>query len=49
MTRSEEELHVLKSEHETGRVRLKKYVVEDELTQTVPVRREEVRVERIAR
>jgi uncharacterized protein (TIGR02271 family) len=27
-------------------VRLKKYVVEDEVTQTVPVRREEVRIER---
>jgi uncharacterized protein (TIGR02271 family) len=46
MTRSEEELHVGKTEREAGRVRLKKYVVEDEVTQTVPVRREEVRVER---
>jgi uncharacterized protein (TIGR02271 family) len=27
-------------------VRLKKYVVEDEVTKTVPVRREEVRIER---
>ena len=27
-------------------MRLKKYVVEDEVTETVPVRREEVRVER---
>jgi uncharacterized protein (TIGR02271 family) len=34
------------TEREAGRVRLKKYVVEDEVTQTVPVRREEVRVER---
>ncbi|HEX2411332.1 MAG TPA: PRC and DUF2382 domain-containing protein [Solirubrobacteraceae bacterium] len=45
-TRSEEELHVGKTEREAGRVRLRKYVVEDEVTQTVPVRREEVRVER---
>jgi uncharacterized protein (TIGR02271 family) len=46
MTRSEEELRVGKTERETGRARLRKYVVEDEVTQTVPVRREEVRVER---
>ena len=46
MTRSEEELQVGKTERETGSVRLKKYVVEDQVTETVPVRREEVRVER---
>ena len=46
MTRSEEELTVGKTERETGRVRLKKYIVEDQVTETVPVRREEVRVER---
>ena len=46
MTRSEEELRVGTTEREAGRVRLQKYVVEDEVTQTVPVRREEVRVER---
>ena len=46
MTRSEEELHVGKTEREAGRARLRKYVVEDEVTQTVPVRREEVRIER---
>jgi uncharacterized protein (TIGR02271 family) len=46
MTRSEEELRVGTTERESGRVRLRKYVVEDEVTQTVPVRREEVRVER---
>jgi len=46
MTRSEEELNVGTREREAGRVRLKKYVVEDQVTQTVPVRREEVRVER---
>jgi len=46
MTRSEEELRVGKTEKEAGRVRLRKYVVEDEVTETVPVRREEVRIER---
>jgi uncharacterized protein (TIGR02271 family) len=46
MTRSEEELRVGKTEQERGRVRLKKYVVTDEVTQTVPVQREEVRLER---
>jgi uncharacterized protein (TIGR02271 family) len=46
MTRSEEELRVGTTERESGRVRLRKYVVEDEVTKTVPVRREEVRVER---
>jgi uncharacterized protein (TIGR02271 family) len=46
MTRSEEELRVGKAERETGRVRLRKYVVEENVTQTVPVRREEVRLER---
>jgi uncharacterized protein (TIGR02271 family) len=46
MTRSEEELNVGTRERESGRVRLRKYVVEDEVTQTVPVRREEVRIER---
>jgi len=46
MTRSEEELRVGTTEREAGRVRLKKYIVEDEVTETVPVRREEVRIER---
>jgi uncharacterized protein (TIGR02271 family) len=46
MTRSEEELRVGTAERETGRVRLRKYVVEDEVTQTVPVRREKARLER---
>jgi uncharacterized protein (TIGR02271 family) len=46
MTRSEEELRVGTTERESGRVRLQKYVVEEEVTETVPVRREEVRVER---
>jgi uncharacterized protein (TIGR02271 family) len=46
MTRSEEELRVGTRERESGRVRLRKYVVEENVTQTVPVRREEIRVER---
>jgi uncharacterized protein (TIGR02271 family) len=46
ITRSEEELTVGTAQREAGRVRLKKYVVEDEVTETVPVRREEVRIER---
>jgi uncharacterized protein (TIGR02271 family) len=46
MTVSEEELRVGTTERERGRARLRKYVVEDQVTQTVPVRREEVRIER---
>ena len=46
MTRSEEELDVGTTQQESGRARLRKYVVEDEVTQTVPVKREEVRIER---
>ena len=46
MTRSEEEVKVGTTEREAGRARLRKYVVEEEVTQTVPVKREEVRVER---
>jgi uncharacterized protein (TIGR02271 family) len=46
MTRSEEELHVGTETRERGRARLRKYVVTENVTQTVPVSREEVRVER---
>jgi uncharacterized protein (TIGR02271 family) len=46
MTRSEEELRVGTAEHEHGRVRLRKYVVTEQVQQTVPVQREEVRIER---
>src|SRR3954453_515029 len=46
MTRAEEELDVGKGQRETGRSRLRKYVVTDEVQTTVPVQREEVRVER---
>ena len=46
MTRSEEELSVGTADRETGRARLRKYVVTEDVEKTVPVRREEVRVER---
>ena len=46
MTRSEEEVRVGTAERERGRARLRKYVVTEEVQQTVPVRREEVRLER---
>ena len=46
MTRSEEELRVGTTKRETGRARLKKFVVTENVERTVPVQREEVRVER---
>ncbi|HSH55856.1 MAG TPA: PRC and DUF2382 domain-containing protein [Candidatus Limnocylindrales bacterium] len=46
MTRSEEELQVGTEQRETGRARLKKYVVTEHVQTTVPVSREEVRIER---
>jgi uncharacterized protein (TIGR02271 family) len=46
MTRSEERLKVGKQTEETGRARLRKYVTTENVTQTVPVQREEVRLER---
>jgi uncharacterized protein (TIGR02271 family) len=46
MTRSEEELQVGTARRERGRVRLRKYVTTEEVTTTVPVRREKVRLER---
>jgi len=46
MTRSEEELEVGTTKRETGRVRLRKHVVTENVQTTVPVQREEVRVER---
>jgi uncharacterized protein (TIGR02271 family) len=47
MTRSEERVSVGTEQVETGRARLRKYVVTENVTQTVPVSREEVRVERV--
>jgi uncharacterized protein (TIGR02271 family) len=46
MTRSEEELAVGTQRRETGRARLRKWVETENVQQTVPVQREEVRVER---
>jgi uncharacterized protein (TIGR02271 family) len=46
MTRSEEELRVGTTERERGRVRLRKYVTTETRQVTVPVQREELRVER---
>lgn len=46
MTRSEEQLNVGTQRVETGRARLRKYVVTEQQNVTVPVEREEVRLER---
>ena len=46
MTRSEERLNVGTRSEEVGRARLRKYVVSENVTESVPVTREEVRVER---
>ena len=46
LTRSEEQLHVGTEKVETGRARLRKYVVTENQTVTVPVSHEEVRVVR---
>ena len=46
MTRSEEQLRVGTERVEAGRARLRKYVVSENVTQTVPVSHEEIRVER---
>jgi uncharacterized protein (TIGR02271 family) len=46
MTRSEEQLHVGTEKVQTGRARLRKHVVTEQQTVTVPVTHEEVRLER---
>jgi uncharacterized protein (TIGR02271 family) len=46
MTRSEERVNVDTRAEEVGRARLRKYVVTENVTETVPVSREEARVER---
>jgi uncharacterized protein (TIGR02271 family) len=48
MTRSEEELRVGKVRRPSGLVRLKKRIVNEQVSTTVPVERQEVRVEREA-
>jgi uncharacterized protein (TIGR02271 family) len=47
MTRSEEQLNVGKRREITGRVRLRKYVVTENVTMTVPVRREKAVLESV--
>ena len=46
MTRSEEQLRVGTEKQAAGRARLRKYVTTENVTKTVPVQREEVRIER---
>jgi uncharacterized protein (TIGR02271 family) len=46
MTRSEEEVNVGTREREKGRARLRKYVVTEQITKTVPVRKEKAVLER---
>jgi uncharacterized protein (TIGR02271 family) len=46
MTRSEERLHVGTENQQVGRARLRKYVVTEHVSTTVPVSHEEVRLER---
>jgi uncharacterized protein (TIGR02271 family) len=46
MTRSEERLQVGTQQVETGRAKLRKYIVTENVQQTVPVSHEEVRIER---
>ncbi|WP_162149091.1 YsnF/AvaK domain-containing protein, partial [Arthrobacter sp. H41] len=47
MTRSEEQLRVGTETRESGTVRIHKYIVTETLTQTIPVRREEIRIEEL--
>jgi len=46
MTRSEERLNVGTEKQDAGRARLRKYITTENVTTTVPVQREEVRLER---
>jgi uncharacterized protein (TIGR02271 family) len=46
MTRSEERINVGTRSEETGRVRLRKYVVTENVTKTIPVRKEKAVLER---
>ena len=47
MTRSEEQLRVTTERYAAKRVRVVKYVVSEEVTVTVPIRREEIRIEEV--
>jgi uncharacterized protein (TIGR02271 family) len=46
MTRSEEEVSIGTQRRESGRARLRKYVTTENVQETVPVQREEVRIDR---
>ena len=46
MTRSEEELRIGKVRRPSGLVRLRKHIVQEQVSTTVPVEREQVRIER---
>lgn len=46
MTRSEEQLHVGTEQRESGRARLRKHIVSENVSKTVPVSHEEVTLER---
>jgi len=46
ITRSEEEVRVGTRRQEAGRVRLRKYITTESVSQTVPLERDEVRIER---
>lgn len=46
VVRSEEELQIAKEQHESGRVRLRKWVETEHVTRTVPLSHEEVRLQR---
>jgi len=46
MTRSEEQLHVGTEQVQTGTARLRKHIVTENVSHTVPVSHEEVRVQR---
>ena len=46
MTRSEERLHVGTEKVQAGKAKLRKYIVTENVTKTVPVSHEEVRIER---
>jgi uncharacterized protein (TIGR02271 family) len=45
MTRSEEELRVRTVRRESSRIRVRKYIVTEEVQRTIPVRREEICIE----
>ncbi|MDP9428613.1 MAG: PRC and DUF2382 domain-containing protein [Actinomycetota bacterium] len=47
MTRTEEQLRVATEQYAAKRVRVVKYVVTEEVTVTVPIRREEIRIEEV--